>query len=126
MNVGQPRRSGAGEVGSGASDLPGGGHHLAHLVFQAVTSPNRGSSCRHPGPPACPRPKSRRSPEHWLLVPIFYALAFLLAYLDARVSLLMYVVLLLHFSLPGPAVVRWMTGRQAAAAARDRSLEGVA
>jgi hypothetical protein len=54
LNVGQPRRNGAGEVGSGASDLPGGGHHLAHLVFQAVTSPNRGSSWPPPEPARVP------------------------------------------------------------------------
>jgi hypothetical protein len=63
--------------------------------------------------------------RHWMLVPIFYALAFLLTYVNARVSLLMYVVLLLYFSLPGPAVLRWMTGRRAAAVARRRTPEGV-
>jgi hypothetical protein len=39
LNVGQPRRNGAGEVGSGASDLPDGVFRLADLVFEVVTSP---------------------------------------------------------------------------------------
>jgi uncharacterized membrane protein len=63
--------------------------------------------------------------RHWMLIPIFYGLAFLLAYVDARVSQLMYVVLLLYFSLPGPAVLRWMTGRRAAEQAQARTPEGV-
>jgi uncharacterized membrane protein len=60
--------------------------------------------------------------RHWALVPVFYGLAFVLASLDTRVSMLMYVLLLLYYSMPGPAVVRWMTGRRAAAA--DRPLQG--
>jgi hypothetical protein len=56
--------------------------------------------------------------RHWMLVPVFYGLAFALASSSARVSLFMYVLLLLYYSLPGPAVVRWLTGRRAAAALR--------
>jgi uncharacterized membrane protein len=63
--------------------------------------------------------------RHWMLIPVFYGLAFLLAYVNARVSLIMYVLLLLYYSLPGPAVVRWLTGRRAAAVLRGRPLEGV-
>lgn len=63
--------------------------------------------------------------KHWMLIPVFYGLAFVLAYIDARVSLVMYVLLLLYYSLPGPAVVRWLTGRRAAAVLRGRLLEGV-
>lgn len=44
---------------------------------------------------------------------------------NARVSLIMYVLLLLYYSLPGPAVARWLTGRRAAAVLRGRPLEGV-
>jgi uncharacterized membrane protein len=63
--------------------------------------------------------------RHWLLIPVFYGVAFLLATFNARVSLIMYVLLLLYYSLPGPAVVRWLTGRRAAAVLRGRPLEGV-
>jgi hypothetical protein len=56
--------------------------------------------------------------RHWALVPVFYDLAFLLASVDTRVSVLTYVLLLLYYSMPGPAVVRWMTGCRAAAAGR--------
>jgi uncharacterized membrane protein len=63
--------------------------------------------------------------RHWLLIPVFYGLAFLLASFDARASLIIYVLLLLYYSLPGPAVVRWLTGRRAAAVLRGRPLEGV-
>jgi uncharacterized membrane protein len=63
--------------------------------------------------------------RHWMLIPVFYGLAFLLASFNARVSLIMYVLLLLYYSLPGPAVVRWLTGRRAAAVLRGHPLEGV-
>ena len=63
---------------------------------------------------------------HRRLVPVCYGLAFLLAYIEPRISLLMYVLLLLYYSLPGPAVVRWLTGRRAAAVLRGRALEGAA
>jgi hypothetical protein len=59
-----------------------------------------------------------------MLFPVFYGLAFLLAHFNVRVSLIMY-VLLVYYSLPGPAVVRWLTDRRAAAVLRDRPLEGV-
>jgi uncharacterized membrane protein len=49
---------------------------------------------------------------------IDHLLKALLASIDTRVSLLMYVLLPLYYSMPGPAVVRWMTGRRAAAAGR--------
>lgn len=54
--------------------------------------------------------------RHWMLVPLFYAVAFVLAFVHPRLSLGMYVVLLLYFALPGPTVVRWMTARRARAA----------
>jgi uncharacterized membrane protein len=58
--------------------------------------------------------------QHWLLVPVFYAIAFVLAFVHARVSLGMYVLLLFYYGLPGPVVVRRVTarGRARAAAAR--------
>jgi uncharacterized membrane protein len=50
---------------------------------------------------------------HWSLVPVFYAIAFLLAFVNAYLSVGMYVLLLLYFALPGPGFVRWMIGRRA-------------
>jgi uncharacterized membrane protein len=55
--------------------------------------------------------------RHWMLVPLFYAVAFALALVNPRVSLGMYVVLLLYYALPGPIVVRGLTARHARAAA---------
>lgn len=57
--------------------------------------------------------------RHWLLIPIFYVLAFAFAFVDTRISLIMYVLLLLYYSMPGPAVVRWMTARRARQTAND-------
>jgi hypothetical protein len=55
--------------------------------------------------------------QHWLLAPIFYSLAFVLAFVNARVSMAMYVILLLYYALPGPGVVRWVMSRRARRAA---------
>ena len=49
---------------------------------------------------------------HWRLVPVFYAIAFLLALRSPYLSVCMYVALLFYYALPGPFVVLWMTGRQ--------------
>jgi uncharacterized membrane protein len=54
--------------------------------------------------------------RHWLLVPPFYGIAFALAFVSLSVSVGMYVMLLLYYALPGPAVTRWMTARRARAA----------
>lgn len=51
--------------------------------------------------------------QHWLLMPLFYGVAFLLAFVSKRVSVAMYVLLLIYYALPGPAVVRWMRARRA-------------
>lgn len=55
--------------------------------------------------------------RHWLLVPVFYGVAFLLALVTPRVSLGMYLVLLFYYALPGPIVIRRMTARHKRSAA---------
>jgi uncharacterized membrane protein len=60
--------------------------------------------------------------RHWSLIPVFYCVAFALALLDVRLSLMMYILLLLYYALPGPAHVRWMMARQARAAERGGPL----
>lgn len=49
---------------------------------------------------------------HWLLAPLCYAVAFALALVSVRVSIAMYVLLLVYYALPGPAVVRRLTARR--------------
>ncbi|HEY2065101.1 MAG TPA: TMEM175 family protein [Gemmatimonadaceae bacterium] len=56
---------------------------------------------------------------HWMLVPVFYGVAFLLALLNARVSLVIYLVLLVYYALPGPAFLRWMTARNTLVGERE-------
>jgi uncharacterized membrane protein len=51
--------------------------------------------------------------RHWLLVPLLYATAFALAFINVYVSVAMYVVLLFYYALPGPWVIRWVTAREA-------------
>jgi uncharacterized membrane protein len=51
--------------------------------------------------------------RHWLLVPVLYAAAFALAFVDVSVSVAMYVVLLFYYALPGPIVLRWVAAGQA-------------
>jgi uncharacterized membrane protein len=62
---------------------------------------------------------------HWMLVPVFYGIAFGLAFVNARVSLVMYVILLVYYALPGPAFLRWMTARnkRIAVMTEDRLME---
>lgn len=55
--------------------------------------------------------------NHWLFVPLFYGVAFLLALVNPRLSLGMYLVLLFYYGMPGPIVVRGMTARHAQTAA---------
>lgn len=55
--------------------------------------------------------------NHWLLVPLFYGVAFLLALVNPRLSLGMYLVLLFYYGMPGPIVVRGMMLRHARGAA---------
>jgi uncharacterized membrane protein len=54
---------------------------------------------------------------HWMLVPLLYGLAFVLAWFDSRLSIGIYIVLLLYYALPGPSVVRWTARRGARRAA---------
>jgi uncharacterized membrane protein len=51
--------------------------------------------------------------RHWLLIPVLYAAAFALAFLNVYVSVTMYIVLLLYYALPGPFVLRRVTAWQA-------------
>jgi uncharacterized membrane protein len=60
--------------------------------------------------------------RHWQLVPALYAIAFGLSLFDVRLSLVLYVLLLLYYALPGPAVVQWMMVRRARRAAAGRVL----
>lgn len=50
---------------------------------------------------------------HWAFVPVFYALAFALTLISPYLSVGMYALLLFYYALPGPHVIRWMTGRRA-------------
>jgi uncharacterized membrane protein len=50
--------------------------------------------------------------QHWRLVPVFYGIAFLLAFVDPRWSVGMYALLLFYYALPGPALVRWVTAKR--------------
>ena len=54
---------------------------------------------------------------HWMLAPLLYGLAFVLAWVDPRLSIGIYIVLLLYYALPGPSVVRWTARRGARRAA---------
>lgn len=56
--------------------------------------------------------------RHWLLMPVFYALAFALALVNARLSLVMYLLLLLYYALPGPFVLRRVSAWRARVVAR--------
>jgi hypothetical protein len=44
---------------------------------------------------------------------VLYGLAFVFALLDPRLSISIYILLLLYYALPGPMVVRWITDRGA-------------
>ena len=55
--------------------------------------------------------------RHWLLIPVLYGIAFLLTFVDVRVSDAMYLVLLFYYATPGPTVIRWITARHARYAA---------
>jgi uncharacterized membrane protein len=50
--------------------------------------------------------------RHWLLVPVLYAVAFALAFVNVYVSVAMYALLLFYYALPGPVVIRWITAWQ--------------
>jgi uncharacterized membrane protein len=50
--------------------------------------------------------------QHWGLVPVFYGIAFLLAFVDPRLSVGIYALLLFYYALPGPALVRWATAQR--------------
>jgi hypothetical protein len=50
---------------------------------------------------------------HWMLIPVFYAIAFVLTLISPYLSVAMYGLLLFYYALPGPSVIRWMTGQRA-------------
>ena len=50
---------------------------------------------------------------HWMFVPVFYGLAFVLTFISPYLSVATYALLLFYYALPGPSVIRWMTGRRA-------------
>lgn len=55
---------------------------------------------------------------HWRFFPVFYGVAFAFAFVDPRFSVAMYMLLLIYYALPGPAVVRWMRRRRERRTAR--------
>lgn len=61
--------------------------------------------------------------RHWLLVPVFYALAFAFATVSPRLSLGIYLVLLVYYALPGPIVIRRLTAHRQLLARRTRAVE---
>ncbi len=50
---------------------------------------------------------------HWMFVPILYGIAFLLTFVSPYLSVCVYILLLFYYALPGPSVIRWITGRRA-------------
>jgi uncharacterized membrane protein len=50
---------------------------------------------------------------HWMFFPIFYGVAFLLTFISPYLSVGTYIILLFYYALPGPSVIRWMTGQRA-------------
>jgi len=50
---------------------------------------------------------------HWMFVPVFYGLAFVLTFVSPYLSVATYALLLFYYAFPGPSVIRWMTGRRA-------------
>ena len=59
------------------------------------------------------RGSKRALGRHWQFLPVFYGVAFALTFVDAYLSVVMYILLLLYYALPGPAVIRLMTARRA-------------
>jgi hypothetical protein len=50
---------------------------------------------------------------HWMFVPILYGVAFLLTFISPYLSVCIYILLLFYYALPGPSVIRWITGQRA-------------
>ena len=50
---------------------------------------------------------------HWIFMPVFYSIAFVLTFISPYLSVVTYALLLLYYALPGPSMIRWMTGRRA-------------
>ncbi len=50
---------------------------------------------------------------HWMFVPVFYGVAFVLTFASPYLSVATYALLLCYYALPGPSMIRWMTGRRA-------------
>lgn len=54
---------------------------------------------------------------HWLFVPIFYGVAFVLVFVNPYLGMSVYLLLLFYYALPGPVFIRWMTRRRTRQAA---------
>src|SRR5207244_3357573 len=95
------RCGGAGQVGRRRSHLPGGGRSIPEGTL-ALGATREAECGMHPEVETIPAPSPRRTrrPRGW-------------RHLATDVLLLLY-----YYSMPGPAVVRWMTGRRSAAAPR--------
>ena len=50
---------------------------------------------------------------HWIFMPVFYSIAFVLTFISPYLSVVTYALLLLYYALPGPSMICWMTGRRA-------------
>jgi uncharacterized membrane protein len=50
---------------------------------------------------------------HWAFMPVFYSIAFVFTLISPYLSVAMYALLLFYYALPGPSMIRWMTGRRA-------------
>ena len=62
---------------------------------------------------------------HWMFVPLFYGVAFLLVFVNPYLGMSVYLLLLFYYALPGPIFIRWMTRhrtRRAALTLRRRSM----
>jgi hypothetical protein len=53
-----------------------------------------------------------------MFLPILYGVAFLLTFISPYLSVCIYVLLLFYYALPGPSVIRWITGHRARSTAR--------
>jgi uncharacterized membrane protein len=62
--------------------------------------------------------------RHWLLVPVLYAAAFGLAFVNVYVSVAMYFVLLIYYALPGPTVINRLTAWQTRKALAAKAMLG--
>jgi len=55
---------------------------------------------------------------HWMFVPMFYGIAFLLTFISPYLSVCIYILLLFYYALPGPSVISWIAAQRARSSAR--------